>query len=284
MSSEPLILWDGRGERVANGWQPSPTRPLAGLRVLDLTRVLAGPVSTRFLAGFGANVLRIDPPGWDEPGVIPEVTLGKRCARLDLKTSHGRKTFTELLTTQADILVHGYRMDALEAIGLGTAVRQAVRPGLIDISLDAYGHNGPWAGRRGFDSLVQFSSGIAAAGMDWQSADAPVSLPVQALDHATGYLLAAAAIRGVIARSMGGGPITAKLSLARTAKLLVDYKGRPSNAAIAPAMDGDFRAIVEQTDWGPARRLLPPVTVAGAPMNWKRPAKKLGSNDAIWLD
>jgi len=172
--------------------------------------------------------------------------------------------------------------DALEAIGLGTAVRQAVRPGLIDISLDAYGHNGPWAGRRGFDSLVQFSSGIAAAGMDWQSADAPVSLPVQALDHATGYLLAAAAVRGVIARSMGRGPMTAKLSLARTAKLLVDYKDRPSNAAIAPAMDGDFRAIVEQTDWGPARRLLPPVTVAGAPMNWKRPATKLGSNDAIW--
>ncbi|WP_307237479.1 CoA transferase [Pararhizobium capsulatum] len=251
-------------------------------RYIDLTRVLAGPVATRFLAGFGADVLRIDPPGWDEPGVIPEVTLGKHCARLDLKTPSGRNVFSELLN-KADILVHGYRSDALEEIGFGTAARQAVRPGLIDISLDAYGHSGPWARRRGFDSLVQFSSGITATGMDWRSADAPFSLPVQALDHATGYLLAAAAVRGVIAKSTGAGPISARLSLARTAKLLVDHKDSPSNARFAPLMDEDFGTTVEQTDWGPALRLLPPVNIAGIPMNWTRPAIKLGSNEAVWL-
>lgn len=283
VAAEPLILWDTPVETAPDKWRPDPRRPLAGLRVLDLTRVLAGPVATRFLAGFGANVLRIDPPGWEEPGVIPEVTLGKRCARLDFKTPSGRDALSELLSG-ADIIVHGYRKDALERAGLGQSARQAIRPGLIDISLDAYGHSGPWAGRRGFDSLVQFSSGITAAGMDWQGADAPISLPVQALDHATGYLLAAAAVRGVIARMTGSGPNRARLSLARTAKLLVDHKGAPSQTAVAPAMDQDYAAAVEQTDWGPAQRLFPPVHIAGVPMMWRRPASKLGSNTLRWTE
>jgi hypothetical protein len=281
VAAEPLIIWDKPSNGLAREWRPSPTHPLSGLRVLDLTRVLAGPVATRFLAGFGADVLRIDPPGWDEPGVIPEVTLGKRCARLDLKTASGRDAFRVLLG-KADILIHGYRSDALEAIGFGAAARQSINPSLIDISLDAYGHSGPWVRRRGFDSLVQFSSGIAAAGMDWLNADAPISLPVQALDHATGYLLAAAAVRGLIARTTGSGLSTARLSLARTAKLLTDHQGIPANTKFTPSMDEDFAAAVEQTDWGPARRLIPPVNIAGAPIHWTRPATKLGSSTANW--
>lgn len=283
VAEEPLVIWDTPVVAMAGPWRPSPTRPLSGLRVLDLTRVLAGPVATRFLAGFGADVLRIDPPGWDEPSVIPEITLGKRCARLDLMTASGRVFLAQLLG-QADVLVHGYRSDALEAMGFGAIARQAIRPGLIDISLDAHGHSGPWARRRGFDSLVQFSSGIAAAGMDWRDADAPVSLPVQALDHATGYLLAAAAIRGVIASITGSGQTRARLSLARTAKLLVDHKGCPSDAQFSPARDNDFAAPVEQTDWGPALRLLPPVEVAGIPMCWTTPAAALGSSPPCWRD
>lgn len=282
VSLEPLVIWETPGEAMASEFEPSSDRPLAGLRVLDLTRVLAGPVATRFLAGFGADVLRIDPPDWEEPGVIPDVTLGKRCARLDLKTASGKASFKTLLR-QADILVHGYRSDALEAIGLGAAARQAIRPGLIDISLDAYGHSGPWAQRRGFDSLVQFSSGIAAAGMNWREAAAPVSLPVQALDHATGYLMAAAAIRGVIARTTGSGPSRARLSLARTAKLLIDHRCTPSNLGFPPTLDADFAAAIEETAWGQARRLLPPVNIAGIPMYWERPATTLGSSPAYWL-
>ena len=282
VAAEPLIIWNTPSNAMVSEWRSSPARPLSGLRVLDLTRVLAGPVATRFLAGYGADVLRIDPPGWDEPGVIPEVTLGKRCARLDLKTVSGRDSFRRLLG-EADILIHGYRSDALEGIGFSAAERQAIRPGLIDISLDAYGHSGPWARRRGFDSLVQFSSGIASAGMDWRNADTPVSLPVQALDHATGYLLAAAAVRGVIARTTISGSLSARVSLARTAKLLADHKGSPSNAKFAPPIDEDFAAACEQTDWGPARRLLPPVNIAGTPMNWTRPATKLGSSTAGWI-
>ena len=283
VAGEPLVIWDTPVAAMAGHWTPSPARPLSGLRVLDLTRVLAGPVATRFLAGFGADVLRIDPPGWDEPGVIPEVTLGKRCARLDLKTASGRDVLGDLLG-QADILVHGYRSDALEAMGFGAMARQAIRPGLIDISLDAYGHSGAWAQRRGFDSLVQFSSGIAAAGMEWRGAEAPVSLPVQALDHATGYLLAAAAIRCVIASTSGSGQTRARLSLARTAKLLFDHKGCPSDAQFAPAMDQDFAAPVEQTDWGPALRLLSPAEIAGTPMSWTTPAIELGSSPTCWQE
>lgn len=160
-------------------------RPLAGIKVLDFTRVLAGPVATRFLAGLGADVLRIDPPEWDEPGVVPDVILGKRCARLDLHTAEDRRVF-EALLARADIVVHGYRPGAMARLGYDEGERRTINPGLVDVSLCAYGWTGPWAGRRGFDSLVQMSIGIAEAGMRWQQAERPVPLPVQALDHATG--------------------------------------------------------------------------------------------------
>ncbi len=150
-------------------------------------------MATRALAGLGATVLRIDPPDWDEPGVVPDMTLGKRTARLDARTPAGRARLHELLAG-ADVLVHGYRPGALEHLGLGDEERRRIRPGLVDVALDAYGWTGPWAGRRGFDSLVQMSAGIAERGMREAGADRPVPLPVQALDHATGWLMAAAAV------------------------------------------------------------------------------------------
>jgi CoA-transferase family III len=281
VSTEPLVRWEAPNQPLTCKWQPAPERPLAGLRVLDLTRVIAGPVATRFLAGFGADVLRIDPPGWDEPGVVPEVTLGKRCATLDLKSLAGRETFLGLLA-KADVLVHGYRSDALEKLGLGAAVRQDIRPGLIDISLDAYGHTGPWTKRRGFDSLVQFSTGISSTSTEWRGTITPTSLPVQALDHATGYLIAAAAVRGLVSRLTGTGPTCARLSLARTAKLLLDHKGMPTSDDFWPSKDSDFNTAIENSDWGPCQRLASPVTLQSAAMFWERPATKLGSAKAAW--
>src|SRR5690606_14976535 len=153
---------------------------LAGIRVLDLTRILSGPIATRFLAGYGADVLRIDPIDWDEPAVAPDVTLGKRRARLDLRSPEGKATFEHLLQ-QADVLVHGYRSDALEKLGLGETRRRELNPGLVDVCLDAYGWTGDWRARRGFDSLVQMSSGIAHAGMTLLNKPIPTPLPVQAL-------------------------------------------------------------------------------------------------------
>ena len=281
VAAEPLVIWNGGNDLPMREWQPSPARPLAGLRVLDMTRVLAGPVATRFLAAYGAQVLRIDPPEWDEPGVIPEVTLGKSCARLDLKQPEGRHTFEQLLS-QADIFVHGLRGDALDRLGFNADVRQAIMPGLIDISLSAYGHSGPWASRRGFDSLAQFSSGIAYDGILSSDASGPVSLPVQALDQATGYLMAAAAIRAVHARFRGEPFTQARLSLARTARLLQQHKDGLSGADLRPGDASDLAQATEQTHWGQARRFKVPLSIGGCEMFWDRPAAALGSAAAKW--
>jgi len=283
VGAEPLVHRAPTSEapRVADR-SPRPDRPLAGVRVLDLTRVLAGPVATRLLAGWGAEVLRVDPPGWDEPGVVPEVTLGKRCTRLDLTTPGGRDRFLGLLA-DADVLVHGYRSDALEGLGLGADLRSDVRPGLVDVSLDAYGWSGPWVTRRGFDSLVQMSTGIAHAGMTAAGADRPVPLPVQALDHATGYLLAACALTGLARRRAEGVGSRWRTSLARMARLLVD--GGAVEGADGPSIDPappDPRTPVERTPWGDARRLPAPVEVEGAPLHWSRPAGRLGGSAPEW--
>jgi crotonobetainyl-CoA:carnitine CoA-transferase CaiB-like acyl-CoA transferase len=238
-------------------------------------------VATRFLAGFGADVLRIDPPTWDEPGVIPDVTLGKRCARLDLQNSEQRAIFVELLRS-ADVLVHGYRADALEKLGLDAGARRAICPGLVDVSLNAYGWSGPWRNRRGFDSLVQMSTGIAEAGMRILGKDRPSPLPVQANDHATGYLMAAAAIRGLTQYASTGRGFEARASLARTAQLLVSEPAESVAGDFAPATEDEYSQSIEVTGFGPAHRLRPPVAIAGAPMHWDRPAVKLGSSAPVW--
>ncbi|PWR23434.1 CoA transferase [Zavarzinia compransoris] len=279
VAAEPLVALALHEPATPPRWRPDGPRPLAGIRVLDLTRVLAGPVATRFLAGLGAAVLRLDPPGWDEPAVVPDVILGKRCARLDLRDPAGREQFRALLAS-ADVLVHGYRPGALAALGFGDEERRAVNPGLVDVSLSAYGHSGPWAGRRGFDSLVQMSAGIAAAGQRWQGLAQPVPLPVQALDHATGYLMAAAALRGLLARRTTGQGLSARLSLARTALALpvLQVPGRP----FAGAADEDYAETVEKTPWGPALRLKPPVAIGGITLASDLPAAALGSAPPAW--
>lgn len=280
VAADPLLLIEPGEGGPAPGWTVPAGAPLDGVRVLDMTRVLAGPVATRFLAGFGAAVLRIDPPGWDEPGVVPDMTLGKQCARLDLRQQADRATWEGLLA-EADVLVHGYRPGALAGLGLDAARRRELRPGLIDVSLDAYGWSGPWQGRRGFDSLVQMSCGIAAAGMDRLRRDRPTPLPVQALDHATGYLMAAAAVRGLTGRLFTGVGCTVRASLAGTAALLTRLPpGDPG--PLAPESPGDLSDGIEATAWGPARRVRPPCEVGGAPMRWSRPATPLGSAAAAW--
>jgi hypothetical protein len=281
IGGEPLARIEATTRGADRSWPVDPSRPLAGVRVLDLTRVLAGPVASRFLAGFGADVLRIDPPDWNEPGVVPEVTLGKRCARLDLKNPNDRTRF-HLLLTQADVLLHGYRADALERLGYDASARAQLNLGLVDVSLNAYGWSGPWRNRRGFDSLVQMSAGIADAGMRWKQSDRPFPLPVQALDHATGYLMAAAAVRGITQRLASGRGTTARLALARTAKLLTDLGNQPASSAFAQETAADRDPAIEHTPWGDAQRLSPPLSIDGAPMHWDLPACDLGSAEARW--
>ncbi|AHC37553.1 MULTISPECIES: CoA transferase [unclassified Pseudomonas] len=281
VNAEQLVQRQTFASPHANPWLGSVARPLGGIKVLDLTRVLAGPVASRFLAGLGADVLRIDSPTWNEPGVVPEMTLGKRCTRLDLKSLEGRQVFENLLK-QADILIHGYRADALEQLGYTAVELQTIAPGLIDVSLNAYGWSGPWRNRRGFDSLVQMSSGIAEAGMAWKQADKPVPLPLQALDHATGYLMAASAIQALRERLSTGHGGSARLSLARTAKLLVDAGQVPEQPALRAEEPDDQGQVVEQTAWGQAHRLLAPLSISGTPVQWDLPAGELGSHRPQW--
>ena len=258
-------------------------RPLDGVRVLDLTRVLAGPVATRLLAGLGATVLRIDPPGWDEQGVAMEVNLGKRCARLDLVGGDDRRIFEHRLA-EADIVVHGYRRDALEGLGYGETARRTLNPGLVDVSLDAWGHTGPWADRRGFDSIVQVAAGITHRGMQAYGLDQPRPLPVQALDHATGYTLAAAALDGWCDRIESGDGSVWKTSLAAHAELLWDSvtEGDLDREFDFALGDADVDGAIEASSWGALRRAIPPFTVSGVELSWPFGSADHGTSPPTW--
>lgn len=281
VAQAPLVAWEttrcaGEPERVIDR-----DRPLADVRVLDLTRVLAGPVATRWLAAWGAEVLRIDPPSWDEPAVVPEVTVGKRCAGLDLTRASDRARFESLLVG-ADVIVHGYRPGALAGLGYDAARIRALGPRIIDVSLSAYGDGGPWCGRRGFDSLVQMSCGIAEAGRRWARSERPTPLPVQALDQATGYLMAAAVLRGLRLRRDEGIAAAARLSLARTALLLATGPAGEAGEPLAPESEADRAPGLEQTTWGSARRLRFPVRIPGWTPAWGTPARALRSSRPAW--
>lgn len=282
VQAEPLIHLKTLNQHDAVKNNIDPARPLKGIRVLDLTRVLAGPIASRFLAAYGADVLRIDPLDWDEGAAIPEVTLGKRCARMDLRQADQLAHFKRLLA-ECDVLLHGYRPRALDSLGLTEAVRQAINPGAIDVSLNAYGWSGPWSGRRGFDSVVQMSNGLAHQGMMSSGSDKPVGLPVQALDHATGYLLAASVIHGLIQRRNHGEIIQAKLSLARTGESLASRGHHNRADALLPEQEVDLTPQIEKSYWGDARRVKFPLTIEGCTAHWDYPASALGSSPAVWL-
>jgi len=281
LNDAPMVLWEHCHSIEPLERTVDRARPLKHIKILDLTRVLAGPVASRFLAGFGADVLRIDPPDWSEPGVIPEVTLGKRCAELDLTKAADRDQF-ELLVKDADVLLHGYRPGALEKLGFGSEALKELNPRLIDVCLNAYGWQGPMSQQRGFDSLVQMSSGIAHYGMQQSGADQPVPLPVQALDHATGYLMAAAVLQALELRSRYGKVMSAKLSLAATAALLIQTRRNTLDAETSEVTDADFHFDIEKTSWGDAQRLKFPLSIEGIPVYWALPATQLRTSPPQW--
>ncbi|MBO6916955.1 MAG: CoA transferase [Rhizobiaceae bacterium] len=284
LSEEPLIAW----RHFAGGkleHKPHPARPLDGLKVLDLTRIIAGPVATRFLAQYGANVLRIDPKGWDEGEHIIDMIPGKSCATLDLKVPEDLAHLKTLIS-QADVLIHGYRADALERLGLDGPSLRALNPSLIDIAHNAYGWSGPWRNRRGFDSLVQMSTGIADWGMHVaygerpQISQKPRPMSVQALDHATGYLIAASALRGLSHLRDYGEASSARLSLARTAEFLkTTAQDQFSADPVAESLD-DISPDIENTPLGPIRRLKSPLHIDEIKPFWSKPAGLLHQSRA----
>ncbi len=199
---------------------PAPLRASEGApRVLDLTRVIAGPVATRTLGYLGCDVLRIDNPAMPElPVQHVDTGADKRSALLDLREPEALHRLHELLAT-ADVLVTGYRPQALAAFGLDSATLARDYPHLIHATLSAWTFAGPWGDRRGFDSIVQAATGIGML----ESADGvtPGALPAQALDHATGYLLAAGILRALKWRSEVGGTWRIQAHLLATAHWLL---------------------------------------------------------------
>jgi crotonobetainyl-CoA:carnitine CoA-transferase CaiB-like acyl-CoA transferase len=214
--------------------------------------------------------------------LLPETTQGKRRATLDLRDARDRARFDALLA-EAHVIVHGYRGDALERLGLGALHRRAINPSLIEASLDAYGWIGPWAKRRGFDSLVQMSTGIAERGRIAANSDRPVPLPAQALDHGTGYLLAAAVCRA-IARAMTARKGSAlRLSLARTAKLLTELGDGGDIASPDLAADIVERACeIAPSAFGAIRRVRCPDGIDGITPRWTIAAGALGVDPPLW--
>ncbi len=256
----PLL---GFGSGVGPGRLAVPARGATGLRVLDLTRVLAGPLATKTLAAWGAEVLRIDSPHLPEmPGPALDMLPGKRSTRLDLAQPADWAEMEELLS-QADLLVTGYRPGALSRFGLDPGALWDRHPHLCVVTLSAWGSSGPWAGRRGFDSVVQGPTGIALAeGVN----GLPGTLPAQVLDHATGYLAAAAAMLALASVQSGGVPVSAQLSLAQTARWLL--------SAGVSAPEAPRRAEVD------AFRVVLPG--AAHPVEVIRPAGRLSDLTPCW--
>ncbi len=250
-------------------------RPYRRPRVLDLTRVIAGPVATRTLAAHGADVLRIDAPDRPEIPLQAFDTLpGKRSALLDLGA---RRDVLEELLAGADVVVAGYRPGALDRFGLAPEELARRHPGLVVVTLSAWGHRGPWASRRGFDSLVQAACGIAVTE---GSAEQPGALPAQVLDHATGYLAAAGALLALAEQRERGGTHHVRLALAGTAAWL---QGLPrAEPATVPDVDPD--PYLQDLD-APAGRLtvaVPPGTVGGRPLAWPPPPPSFGTAAPDW--
>ncbi|CAM5354681.1 L-carnitine dehydratase OS=Streptomyces aurantiogriseus OX=66870 GN=GCM10010251_90770 PE=4 SV=1 [Streptomyces aurantiogriseus] len=263
--------------RVLPPLDGTPLLPAAGLRVLDLTRVIAGPVATRTLALLGADVLRVDAPHLPElPDQHADTGFGKRSATLDLATD--RRMFEELLA-RADVVVTGYRPGTLDRFGLSPEALAERRPGLVVAQLSAWGAYGPWGGRRGFDSLVQVATGIAATE---GTAERPGALPAQALDHGTGYLLAAAVLRALTEQSSEGYGRVLRVALARTAAWLTGGV-RSDEGAAGAAYDGPEAWLTEaDSGIGRVRYALPPVSFDGGPADWARPPGPWGADRARW--
>jgi len=279
----PLVEITRIGDAAPRPW-PAGDRPLAGLRVLDLSRVIAGPVAGRTLAAHGADVMLVSGPRLP---AIPWLTIdtgrGKLSSFVDLKTGQGRDRLRGLLA-EADIFSQGYRPQGLAGLGLSPQSAARVSPGIIYVSLSAYGRAGPWAKRRGFDSLVQCATGFNHAEGQAAGVDGPKELPAQMLDHATGYLMAFGAMMAKARQAKEGGSWHVQVSLARTGKWLWDM-GRLADGLAAPELSrAAISSFVEDmpSGFGMLSAVRHAAVLSQTPASWSRPAVPLGSDPAEW--
>jgi crotonobetainyl-CoA:carnitine CoA-transferase CaiB-like acyl-CoA transferase len=279
----PTISIEKIGEAAPKPW-PGGDRPLAGLRVLDLSRVIAGPVAGRALAVHGADVLLISGP--DLPA-IPWLTIdtgrGKLTSFVELKTEEGQRVLRDLLA-QADVFSQAYRPRALASLGFSPEDVARISPGIVYVSLSAYGHGGPWAERRGFDSLVQTATGFNHAEGQAAGIEGPKELPAQMLDHATGYLMASGAMMAKARQSREGGSWHVRVSLAQTGRWLWSL-GRVPDGLKSEDLKGEAVCpFVEEvpSGFGPLRSVSHCAVLSTTPAFWARAAMPLGTHPPQW--
>jgi crotonobetainyl-CoA:carnitine CoA-transferase CaiB-like acyl-CoA transferase len=255
-------------------------RPLAGVRVLDLTRILAGPVGGRALAAHGADVMLINSPRLPNIEAIADTSRGKLSAHADLKTAEGKETLTRLLG-DAHVFVQGYRPGGLAALGFGPEDTSRIRPGIVHVSLTAYGTRGPWAERRGFDSLVQTAMGFNHAEGEAAGDGKPRPLPMQILDEATGYLIAMGAAAALWRQQREGGSWHVQLSLARTGRWLRGL-GRVEGGLGAAVPDRTPYLETSASGFGELCGLRHSAQLSRTPAGWTRPSVPPGTDPAVW--
>jgi len=278
----PLFSIDKIGDGPRLKLTPAE-RPLSGIKVLDLTRIIAGPVCGRALAGHGAEVLLVTAAHL--PSMLPLVIdtgRGKLSAAIDLRQSSGRETLAQLVR-QADVFVQGYRPGAVAAHGFSAEEVARLRPGIIYASLSAYGHEGPWAYRRGFDSLVQTASGLNLAEAEAFGSPEPRALPAQALDHATGYLLAFAIMAALQRRAEQGGSWHVRVSLAQTGYWLRQLGRIDGVHCRDPGFD-DVRDRLQDapSGFGVLTAVRHAAEMSETPPHWARPSVPLGTHAPGW--
>jgi crotonobetainyl-CoA:carnitine CoA-transferase CaiB-like acyl-CoA transferase len=279
----PLLTIEKIGEAAPKPW-PEGDRPLSGLRVLDLSRVIAGPVAGRTWAAHGADVMLISSPNLPTiPWLVIDTGRGKLTSFIDLKIGAGRDTLRGLLA-EADIFSQGYRPQSIAALGFSPQDAARISPGIVYVSLSAYGDAGPWAGRRGFDSLVQTSTGFNHAEGQAAGVDGPKELPMQILDHATGYLMAFGAMVARLRQAREGGSWHVKVSLAQTGRWLWNL-GRLENGLAATDLTADeISPFLEQSPsgFGALQAVRHTAVMSVTPVFWARPAMRLGSHEPMW--
>lgn len=280
----PVLEITRVGDAPPRPWAPAE-RPLQGVRVLDLTRVIAGPVAGRTLAGHGATVLRVGSPHlWDGPTLVIDTGFGKWSAHLDLDVPDQRVRL-QGLAADADVVIQAYRPGALASRGLSPTALIDQRPGLVYVTISAYGRVGPWSARRGFDSLVQMASGIVAEGtVAGGTPDGPpIPLPAQALDHATGYLAAFGAMVALDRQRREGGSWHVALSLAQTGAWFTDL-GRvaPRPGEIPHGSEIDDLLDTCDSSFGALDYVRPVGGIATMKPRWTRPPVELGADPPAW--
>ena len=268
--ASPLVL-----PRLESG-----ARPLTGLRVLDLTRILAGPVGTRAMAAYGADVLLVNAPHLPNIEAIADTSRGKLSALADLRTDAARVELRRALAG-AHVFVQGYRPGALQALGFGPSEIAEQRPGIVVISLSAYGPQGPWSGRRGFDSLVQTAMGFNHAEGQAKGDGKPRPMPVQILDHATGYLIAFAAAVASARQQNEGGSWHVQVSLAQTGQWLRSL-GRMADSFAATSPERTPYLETATSGFGELRAFRHSAELAHTPAMWVRPSMPPGSHPLLW--